>query len=278
MAPGDLRQLAQSGEFGELGSVVGVRDRARSQAVAEAEGDVVGLHDLADFLEAGVEEALFVVAEAPFRHDRAAAADDAGDAFGRHRDVGEADSGVDGEIVDALLGLLDQSVAVDLPGEVLGDSADLLQRLVDGDCADRHGAVADDPFPRVVDVAPGGEVHHRVGAPSYRPDHLVDLGGDVGGDGAVADIGVDLDQEVAADRHRLALRMVDVGGDDGAAPRHFVADEFRRDVIGDAGPEILAVPYKASAFRFPYKGAAEILADGDIFHLGRDDAAAGIVH
>src|SRR3954465_5807744 len=103
---------------------------------------------------------------------------------------------MDGEIVDARLALLYERVAVDLPGQVLGDAADLLQRLVDGDGADRDGAVADDPFAGVVDVTAGGEVHDRVGAPADRPDHLVDLGGDVGGDGAVADIGVDLDQEV----------------------------------------------------------------------------------
>jgi hypothetical protein len=98
----------KGGELGELGFVVGVGDGAGAQAVAEAEGDVVRLHDLADLLEAGVEEALLVVGEAPFGHDRAAAADDAGDALGGHRDVGEAHAGVDGEIVDALLGLLDQ--------------------------------------------------------------------------------------------------------------------------------------------------------------------------
>ncbi len=44
----------------------------------------------------------------------AAAADDAGDALGGHRDIGQAHAGVDGEIVDALLGLLDQRVAEDL--------------------------------------------------------------------------------------------------------------------------------------------------------------------
>jgi len=36
---------------------------------------------------------------------------------------------VDREVVDALLGLLDEGVAVDLPGELLG-GADLLQCLV----------------------------------------------------------------------------------------------------------------------------------------------------
>src|SRR3546814_5928390 len=52
-----------------------------------------------------------------------------------------------------------------------------------------------------------------------------------------------------------------------------VADEFGGDVIGDAGAEAFAV-----AFIFGQARAAEIFALGDIFHLGRDDAAAGVVH
>ena len=214
-----------------------------------------------------------MVGEAPFGHDRAAAADDAGDALGGQRDVGQAHAGVDGEIVDALLGLLDQGVAEDLPGQVLGDAADLLQRLVDRHGADRHGRVADDPFAGVVDVAAGREVHDRVGAPADRPHHLVDFVGDVGGDGAVADVGVDLDQEVAADRHRLGFGVVDVGGDDRAAARDLVADELGGDEVGDRGAEVLAV---AGGVQRGF--AAEVLADGDIFHLRRDDAAPGVVH
>src|SRR4029078_3977289 len=46
------------------------------------------------------------------------------------------------------------------------------------------------------------------------------------GSGACADVGVDLDQEVAADRHRLGFGVVDVVGDNGAAASDLVADEF----------------------------------------------------
>ncbi len=76
--PGDLGQFAQGLQLGELRRVVGVGDAARPQAVAEAEGDVVGPHDLADVLEVVMEEALPVVGQAPLGHDRAAARDDAG--------------------------------------------------------------------------------------------------------------------------------------------------------------------------------------------------------
>ena len=46
--------------------------------------------------------------------------------------------------------------------------------------------------------------------------------------GGVADVGVDLHQEVAADDHRLELEVVDVGGNDRAAARDLVADELGR--------------------------------------------------
>ena len=178
--------------------------------------------------------------EAPLGHDRAAAGDDAGDALGGEMDVGEAHAGVDGEIVDALFGLLDQRVAIDFPGE-LRDAVDFFQRLVDRHGADGHGRVADDPVADVVDVAAGGEVHDGVGAVADGPDHFVDFLGHGGGDGGVADIGVDLHEEVAADDHRLELGVIDVGRDDGAAAGDFLADEFRRDEIGDGCAEALAV-------------------------------------
>ncbi len=157
---------------------------------------------------------------------------------------------MDREIVHALLGLLDQRVAIEVPGEVLSDTAHLLERLVDRHGADRHRRVAQDPLARLVDVLAGGQVHHGVGAPAGRPPHLLDLLLDRGGHRRVADVGVDLHQEPAADDHRLGLRVVDVRGDDRAAPGDLVADDIGRHA-------------------FPQR---------DEFHLGGDLAAAGVVH
>ena len=96
-------------ELGELRLVVGVGDRSRAQAVAQAEAHVVRLHDLADLFEVRVEEVLLVVGEAPLGEDRTAARDDAGHAPRGQRDVRQAHAGVDREVVDPLLGLLDQA-------------------------------------------------------------------------------------------------------------------------------------------------------------------------
>ena len=247
--PGDARQLALRLELRELRLVVRIGDRPGTQAVAERERDVVGAHDLADLAEVRVREVLLVMREAPLRQDRSAARHDAGDAPGGHRDVAQQHAGVDREVVDALLALLDERVAVDLPGQILRPAADLLERLIDRHRADRHRRVADDPLARLVDVPAGRQIHHRIGAPERRPAQLLDLFLDRRRDGRVADVRVDLHQEIAADDHRLELEVVDVGRDDGAAAGDLVADELRRQ---------------------PF-------ADRDELHLGRDLALARVV-
>ncbi len=187
--------------------------------------------------------------ETPFRQDGSAARHDAGHPPGGHRNVAQQHAGVDGEIVDALLGLLDERVAVDLPGEVLRPTADFLERLVDRHGANRHRRVAQNPLARLVDVLAGRQVHDRIGAPQRRPAQLVDLFVDRRADGRVADVRVDLHREVAADDHRLELGVIHVGRNDGASARHF-------------GPHELGI---------------ESFADRDELHLGRDDAAARVV-
>src|SRR5207237_717536 len=173
------------------------------------------------------------------RHDRAAARHDAGHALCGKRNVAKQHSGVDGEIVDALLRLLDQRVAIDFPGKVFRLAVDLFQRLVDRHRADRHRSVADDPLTRLVDVLAGGEIHDRIAAPADGPGHLLHFLADARGDRRVADVGVDLHQEVAADDHRLALRMVDVRRDDGAAAGHLGPYKFTIYFLRNGGTKRL---------------------------------------
>src|SRR6185312_15623431 len=87
-------------------------------------------------------------------------------------------------------------------------------------------------------------------------------------DDGVADIGIDLGEEVAADDHRLGLGVVDVGGDDGAAPRDLAAHEFRRDLAWDVRAEGLAVRQRA---------APQILSRRDEAHFLGDDAGPRVV-
>ena len=209
--------------------------------------------------------------EAPLGQDRSAARHDAGHPARGHRDVAQQHAGVDGEVVDALLRLLDQRVAIDLPGQILGPSADLLERLVDRDGADRDGGVPHDPLAGLVDVLPGREIHDRVGAPQRRPAQLVDFFFDRGAHRGVADVGVDLDREVAADDHRLELEVIDVGGDDGAAARDLRSHELgiepftRRDERhlrrDDALARVLELGHDAAAAAAPPPRARAASAD-----------------
>src|SRR4029077_7011722 len=185
------------------------------------EAHIVGAADLTDLREVLVEEAVAVMGEAPLGHDRATARDDTGDPVDGERYVRTPYAGVNGEIVYALLRLLDQGVAVDLPGELLGDATDFLECLIDRHGADRHRSVAQDPFANGVDVAPGGQVHHRVRTPADGPHELVDLLRGRRGDRGVTDVGVDLHQEVAADDHRHPITVICVGGNGGGAAPHF---------------------------------------------------------
>ncbi len=228
--------------------------------------------------------------QAPLRHDRAAARHDAGHPLRGHRDVAQQHAGVDREVVDALLRLLDQRVLEDLPGQVLGLAVDLLERLIDRHGPDRHRRVADDPLARLVDVLAGRQVHHGVAAPADRPRHLVDLFADRRSRRRVADVRVDLHEEVAADDHRLALRVIDVRGNDGAAAGDLVADELGRDARRDGRAERLARMLAHQELRHLRAGRAgilqaldvllalQVLADRDEFHLGRDDALPRVVH
>lgn len=75
--PGDLGQLSQCFQFGELRRIIRVGDRAGAQAIAERKGDVIGAADVADLLEMLVEKAFSMVMETPLRHDRTAARYDA---------------------------------------------------------------------------------------------------------------------------------------------------------------------------------------------------------
>ncbi|MNI34601.1 hypothetical protein D3C73_885960 [compost metagenome] len=104
--------------------------------------------------------------QAPLRHDRAATGNDAGQAFGGHWYIAQQYPGVDGEVIDALLGLFKQGIAEHFPGQVLRHAIHFLQRLIDWHCADRHRAVAQDPFTGFVDIAASGEIHHGVSAPA----------------------------------------------------------------------------------------------------------------
>ena len=140
-----------------------------------------------------------------------------------------------------------------------------------------------------MDVLASGEIHHRVAAPADRPGHLFDFFLNAGTERRVADVGIDLGQEVAADDHRLGFRVIDVGRDHGATAGDLGAHEFGRDLVRDRRTEVLTgvlAGHQCSELgalragvlqRFDVGIAVVVLADGDEFHLRRDDALPGIM-
>ena len=79
----------------------------------------------------------------PLRENGSAAADDAGDALGDHGNVLNEHSGVDGEVIDTLLGLLFDDFEVEIDVEVF-DLLHSAERFVKRYGADGYGRVAKD--------------------------------------------------------------------------------------------------------------------------------------
>ena len=204
---------------------------------------------------------------------------------------------MDREVVDALLGLLDESVTINFPGQILGLAVDLFESLIDRHRADGDWRVSQNPLAGDVDVLAGGKIHHVVGAPFGGPAHFLDLFLDRRGDGGVADVGVDFDEEITADDHRFAFRVVDVEWNDRATCGYLAADELRCDFLRDALWEALEDIWRIGAVRLLAGAgvllveavakdvvllvgnfsAAHVLADRDELHLGGDDALVRVV-
>src|ERR1700722_16347135 len=113
--PGPFCQLAEGPQFGKLRFIVGIVDRAWAKAIAKTEGDVVCLHNLADFVEMRVEEAFLVVRETPLSHDGSGARNDAGEPTDGEWNPRQTDTCVHGEVIYSLLRLLDERIAHQLP-------------------------------------------------------------------------------------------------------------------------------------------------------------------
>ena len=229
-APCPLRELAQRGQLRQLGGVRGVGQSARTEAVADAEGHVPAPHHLADPLPRVVHEVLAVVHQHPLGQQAATAAHDADQAPPDQREVFAEDARVDGEVVHALAGLVLQRLQHHLLRQVLQAAAD--DHGVDGHRADRDRGGPDDGFAALVQVAAGGEIHHRVRAPALRPAELVHFLVGAAGHRRRAHVGVHLGARRAADGHGVQRHgeVGAVGGDHHSPCGHFVPDLLRREV------------------------------------------------
>ena len=261
LVPGTGNKLAHGIQLGKLGCIVGIGNTAWAQTIAQREGYVVLCHNVADIVEVLIEETFLVVVETPLAHDTTATAHDTAETAVGEMHVVATDAGMDGEVVNTLLALLDEGITEYLPVQILYLAVYLLQSLVDRHGSYRYRTVAHNPFTGFVDVVAGREVHQCIASPLARPYSLIYLFLDAGGSGRVTDVGIDLHEEVAADDHRFALRVVDVGRKNGTSAGNLITNILRGDMGIDA--QLLAV---------------HVLADSHILHLWSDDARLGISH
>ena len=137
--PSDLCEFTERFQLCELCLIVRIRNRARTQPITEREGDIIGTHNLANFGEMGVEETLLMMCETPFRHDTTTARDNTTGSIRCQWYVGEANTSMNGEVIDTLFGLFDECISVDFPAQFLRFTTDFLQCLIDRHCPDRDG-------------------------------------------------------------------------------------------------------------------------------------------
>ena len=223
----NLGQLAEGAQLSQLGFIVSVGNGARTQAITEGERDIVLRQNVAQLSEAGVEEALLVMREAPCGHNRTTAGNNARHAIGGQRHVAQQHTRVNGHVVHALFTLLNDGFAVDFPGQLGRVTLDLLQRLVNRHRTNRHRGVTQNPLTGFVNVLASGQVHDRVRAPTSCPHHLLHLFRDGRSHGRIADICVDLGGKTLADNHRLSLRVLVVRRNHGTTRSDLFAHNFR---------------------------------------------------
>src|SRR6185437_11372348 len=117
-------------------------------------------------------------------------------------------------------------------------------------------------------------------------------------DGTVTDVRVDLYEEIAANDHRLGLRVIDVRRDDGATPCNLLPNEFRGNLARNIGAEgfagmlltkivpVIAVAVGCGLSRIAavndrgYRRRirlAKIFANRDELHLGSNDSLTRVI-
>ena len=133
-----------------------------------------------------------------------------------------------------------------------------------------------------MNIFAGREVHDGIRPPLDGPSHFFDFFLNTGSNGRIPNIGVDLDQKIAPDNHRLQLRMVDVTWNNGSPTGDLIAHKFRGDLVGNAGPPRLArvLMLQTSLVGSPgclsHLGSSHVFADGNEFHFGCNDTLAGV--
>ena len=104
--PSPLGQIPLCLQLSKLGLIISIRQRTGPQSVPDRKADIISRHDIADVIPMGPKEVLFVVGEAPLRHDRSTSAYNSCHPLCGHRNKPQKNSRMDGKIIHPLLRLL----------------------------------------------------------------------------------------------------------------------------------------------------------------------------
>mmetsp|Transcript_18421 Transcript_18421/g.40109 ORF Transcript_18421/g.40109 Transcript_18421/m.40109 type:complete len:256 (+) Transcript_18421:667-1434(+) len=157
--PGTTGESTLSLEFGKLGFIISVVNGSGTKTISDGESNVVLGANIKNLIPMIIRKVLLVVENAPLGMNGSSTADDTSHSFNSHWNIMEQHSSMNGEVIDTLLCLFDQSLTENLPGQIFRDTIDLFQGLVDWYCSDRNGAVSHNPFSCFVDMLSCRQIH-----------------------------------------------------------------------------------------------------------------------
>ena len=255
MTPCDLCELTEHIQFKELRTVIGVMYGPWPEAVAERYCYIILFKNLTYFLKMSVEKVFFAVHDSPACHYRSSSRHYSCQSFSNHVRVSSQSSGMDCEIIDTLLSLFDEGIAIYFPSEVFNFTVYFFKGLINGYRSHRHRTISDNPLTGLVDIVACRKVHKCVATPITAPHGLAYFLFDSGRKGGVTDIGIEFYQKITADNHRFCFRVVYVGRKHCSAGGYFITYKLRSDMAFDSKSVGIGV-----------------FTDSHIFHLRGDDS------
>mmetsp|Transcript_25508 Transcript_25508/g.39011 ORF Transcript_25508/g.39011 Transcript_25508/m.39011 type:complete len:326 (-) Transcript_25508:34-1011(-) len=138
---------------------------------------------------------------------------------------------MDGEVINSLLGLLNKSLPEYLPIQVLSNSINPLQGLVDRNGSNGNRRVSYDPLSGLLNVHSSTQIHESISSPESTPLQLLNLLLNGRSNGGVTNIGINLYLEHTSNDLWLKFLMVLVGADNGASPSNLRSNKFRINIF-----------------------------------------------
>mmetsp|Transcript_651 Transcript_651/g.1028 ORF Transcript_651/g.1028 Transcript_651/m.1028 type:complete len:435 (+) Transcript_651:690-1994(+) len=226
LLPRTLCEIALKLELKELGLVVRIKDGSRSKTISNRKSDVVLSTDVKDLIPVFVGKVLLVMEDIPLGMDTSSTGNNTSQTVYSGRNKAEKNSGMDGEVINTLLSLLDESLTEGFPSQVLCNAINLLKCLINGNCSYRNRRVTNDPFTCLLNVLPGTQVHEGICSPKSTPLQFLHLLFNRRSNSRVSDISIDLDLEHTSNDLRLKFKMFLVAADNGTSSSNLRANKL----------------------------------------------------